>query len=158
MRVPLIRTVLASVLATAILGVARSASPPVVERPRVDAVGDPLPDDAVARIGTARFRDENLCGMVNLSPDGKLLAVPRYGEIRLLDTTTGKEIRRITDDGHYFHYAPIIFSPDGKLFAASDHYGLVLCDVMKAQVLCRFSGSERFGWGRVAPATVSFSI
>ena len=41
-------------------------------RPRVDRFGDPLPDGAVRRFGTLRFRHEAIAGLA-FTPDGKRL-------------------------------------------------------------------------------------
>jgi hypothetical protein len=89
MRPVLVRFALAAGLALVMLTVAQPAAPPIIDSPRVDAVGDPLPQGALARFGSARFRDANFILAVTLSPGGKLLAVPGSSEIRLLDTATG---------------------------------------------------------------------
>jgi WD40 repeat protein len=62
-----------------------------------DLYGDPLPPGAVARMGTVRFRYAGTA--IAYSPDGKLLAAGGSdNHIRLLEATSGKEIRRLT--GH----------------------------------------------------------
>lgn len=55
------------------------------------------------------------------SPDGKLLATPAWrDQVRLLDATTGKEVRTLTSGGIC---GPLAFSPDGKVLATcDDHY------------------------------------
>jgi hypothetical protein len=42
---------------------------------RIDAYGDPLPADALARLGTARFRAGDQVSSVVLAPDAQTLAV-----------------------------------------------------------------------------------
>src|SRR5262245_33272691 len=76
------------------------AAPPADRQPatpaRTDAVGDPLPDRAVARIGTLRFRHAGAVYCVAYSPDGKLLASAGADDaVRLWDPATGKEVRAI---------------------------------------------------------------
>jgi WD40 repeat protein len=96
--------------------------PPQTDRPpRTDRHGDPLPEGAVARLGTTRFRpgrgyfssDDSLA----FSPDGKLLTTGEWGVVRFWETATGKEIRSVPLPGAVSVLA-VVFSPDGKLFAA----------------------------------------
>src|SRR5438477_7143379 len=63
----------------------------------VDLSGDPLPQGAVARLGTVRFRYQ--ATSVAYSPNGKILAAGGDdNHVRLIDAATGKEIRRLA--GH----------------------------------------------------------
>ncbi len=93
--------------------------------PRVDAVGDPLPKGAVARIGTLRLRQPSEVCTVVFSPDGKLLATGgRYDGVRLWESTTGKALRFLPARGGQciFHLA---FSPDSKTLVSSGFDGAV---------------------------------
>ena len=54
---------------------------------------------------------------VKFSPDGSLLAVGGYQEVRLIDTASGKLIARLP--GHADAVRSIAFSPDGKMLAAA---------------------------------------
>jgi RNA polymerase sigma factor (sigma-70 family) len=58
--------------------------------PRRDLHGDPLPEGALVRLGTVRFRHPGGCNAVALSPDGKVLATEGSGTVRLWDPTTGE--------------------------------------------------------------------
>jgi WD40 repeat protein len=61
----------------------------------LDAQGDPLPEGAVARLGTYRYHFMNSQCFASLSGDGKILGLgSRDGTIRLLEAASGKEIRR----------------------------------------------------------------
>lgn len=54
---------------------------------------------------------------VQFSPDGKLLAVGGYKEIRLVEPGTGKTLATLS--GHADYVRSIAFSPDGKYLAAA---------------------------------------
>jgi WD40 repeat protein len=141
MRRTLVHFVLAGVLVLAMLAVTHAAAPPLAKSPRVDAVGNLLPDDAVARFGTARFRATGILAYAALSPDGRLIAVSTMHAIRLLDPTTGKEVGRIKTNGYYCGEGTITFSPDGKSLAHSQLGTIMVCDVIKREVLGYFKTS-----------------
>ncbi len=54
---------------------------------------------------------------VKYSPDGKLLAAGGYGEVRLIDPSTGRKLANLT--GHADYVRSIAFSPDGRYMAAA---------------------------------------
>src|SRR5262245_47565403 len=65
--------------------------------PRLDQHGDPLPEGALARIGTLRFRPETWKGGADAAflPDGKtLVSVHGVNTVYFWDVATGKERRR----------------------------------------------------------------
>jgi WD40 repeat protein len=65
------------------------------ERVRVDALGDPLPQGAVARLGSIRLRPGMWVTHLAFSPDGKQLASWSEAGFSLWDTATGRELRRV---------------------------------------------------------------
>ena len=68
---------------------ANAPNPP----PRVDNHGDPLPDGAIARFGTTRFRRAGPYGAAVVRPDGKtFLDVDDSLLVRTYDSATGKLI------------------------------------------------------------------
>ncbi|MHC4504578.1 MAG: WD40 repeat domain-containing protein, partial [Planctomycetota bacterium] len=69
------------------------------QRPRVDLHGDPLPEGAIARCGTVRFRHGSSVDAVAFSPDGVTLVSSGYAStLRFWDSRTGREVRTL-DDG-----------------------------------------------------------
>ncbi len=106
------RALLASVL---VLGsVARAPGQAL----RLDANGDPLPEGAVFRFGSARWRHG--AGIYNsaLSPDGKLLATADPFSIVIWDLDSGKRLHSLRCDRVAIFHAPsLTFSPDGTRLA-----------------------------------------
>jgi RNA polymerase sigma factor (sigma-70 family) len=82
-----------------------------------DRHGDPLPPQALLRLGTLRFRQEGEVSAVAYSPDGKLLASTSDRGILLWDAASGKERRRLRGLAR-----SLDFSPDGKLLAGVASY------------------------------------
>jgi RNA polymerase sigma factor (sigma-70 family) len=82
-------------------------------RPAVDAHGDPLPEGAVARLGTVRFNHGEGLHSLFFSSDGKTIFSEGGGSIRIWDAGTGKERDRIRMDKVYFAF-PTTLLADGK--------------------------------------------
>ena len=84
-------------------------------KPRLDLYGDPLPEGAIRRFGSLRFRHIGGILSVDYSPDGKTIASGgRDWTARIWDGVTGKEIHRWEVDGKAL---AVGFSPDGKTLA-----------------------------------------
>src|SRR5262249_43454886 len=92
--------------------------------PSADLYGDPLPEGAVARLGTLRFRPGERVNAVASSPDGKRLAIGSDRTLTLWDVPSGKQL-------HLFKWhagdiemenlgatEAVAFSPDGKMLAS----------------------------------------
>jgi RNA polymerase sigma factor (sigma-70 family) len=86
----------------------------------VDRLGDPLPDGAVARLGTERLTSGGMPALA-FSPDGRLLAaLNTTGRLRVWEVTSGKEVIRPKLPRFQFNnwaWMPVGFSPDGKVLA-----------------------------------------
>jgi RNA polymerase sigma factor (sigma-70 family) len=82
---------------------------------RVDLQGDPLPEGALARLGTVRWRGRGEISALALSPDGKLAAVAGEGGLSLIEVASGKPLRNLAD----LRINPymLAFSPDGTRLA-----------------------------------------
>jgi RNA polymerase sigma factor (sigma-70 family) len=98
---------------------AKTPEPPKPEkqqRARIDRYGDPLPDGAIARLGTTRFRHGGAIGSLYFTPDGKtLVTCGLWDGIRIWDVASGRQIRRIEEQTS--GNRPLTLSPDGKWLA-----------------------------------------
>src|SRR5262245_40290605 len=97
--------------------------PVTVEAQRVDQLGDPLPEGAIARMGTARLRETDTVAALAFSANGKTLAsvAVNSARVHLWDVSTGKEPRRLPVD----FATALAFAPDGKTLAIGDGLGRI---------------------------------
>jgi WD40 repeat protein len=80
--------------------------------PRTDSFGDPLPEEAVARLGTTRLRHSGLVRALAFSSTGKLLAsAGDDGCVYLWDAASGRQIRRLLSGESVRN---LRFTPDEK--------------------------------------------
>jgi len=110
-----------TVILTTGTGAPPAADPPARDKPpevipsavRLDAHGDPLPDGAVARLGTVRFNHGD--GLLNLlySPDGKEVISTGGGIVRVWDAATGAELRQFPTGRPDWDERAVV-TPDGK--------------------------------------------
>jgi WD40 repeat protein len=101
--------------------------------PRLDLHGDPLPDGAIARLGTVRFRHGQIISGLTFSADGRLIiASDFYSGVHVWDAVEGREVRRLFEDDYYCH--AIALSPDGRTLAvALGDLSIRLCDPATGQ-------------------------
>jgi WD40 repeat protein len=130
------RTILPSVLFTFL-----TLTPGMLAQRPVDTLGDPLPEGAIARVGTTRMRHfsppDKLCfgiGCIAWSPDGNTIATTSFASGRvgvqalLWEASTGKPLSPLQNNESY---GPgfVRFSPDSKTLAAIAGNKIVLWDV-----------------------------
>jgi RNA polymerase sigma factor (sigma-70 family) len=107
---------------------------------REDEYGDPLPEGAIARLGTVRFRHDDWVSDVALSPDDATLAAAGQA-VSLWDPATGKRQRRLTSPGCFPRC--LAYSPDGKTLAVGGSDNQIhLWNLTSGQVLRRLQGHQ----------------
>jgi WD40 repeat protein len=96
------------------------AQPPV----RYDLYGDPLPEGAISRLGTIRFRQADAIGSIAFIDNGSSLATNTQGKkINIWDTSTGKIRQQLTSRAASINQ--LTATPDGRTLAVLDNDGKV---------------------------------
>jgi WD40 repeat protein len=115
-------------------------TPQQEEKARTDRYGDPLPEGAIARLGTERF-----CGdarYVAVARDGKAIAgAGGYGIAYLWDAVTGKELTRLAASGGI---GVMAVSPKGERLAISGG-SVSLLDTATGKQLHELGNGQRRG-------------
>jgi RNA polymerase sigma factor (sigma-70 family) len=87
-----------------------------------DFFGDPLPDGAVARLGTARFNHGDGLNALYFTPDGKTILSEGNGFLHHWDAVTGKELARHTLAKPSFDDQTVL-TPDGTMLVSLNQDG-----------------------------------
>jgi RNA polymerase sigma factor (sigma-70 family) len=103
------------------------AAPAEAPQPRADLYGDPLPEGAVARLGSLRLRHAGLSSYC-FSADGKtVVSAGSDRRLRTWDVATGRQVREVPLRGTARAGRPFL-SPDGKKVVACDGKTIALWD------------------------------
>jgi WD40 repeat protein len=90
------------------------------DEPRLDLHGDPLPEGAVARLGSSRLRHDDWIRNLVFLPNGKsLMAATNEPFVRIWDVASGREVRQIGKTDSSLMSAAL--SPDGRTIAAGEN-------------------------------------
>jgi RNA polymerase sigma factor (sigma-70 family) len=116
-------------------------APAVGQATRTDALGDPLPPDALMRLGTIRFRQGGRVNSVALSHDGHRIASAGWDDtVRVWEAATGKELRVLGP--HDRAAVSVAFAPDGKHIATGTWFGSTyIWDAATGKLLHTLPGS-----------------
>ncbi len=113
--------------------------------PRVDVYGDPIPAEAISRLGTLRFRHGDFVGFLRYSADGKRLISQGGDGVRIWDAASGKELHTLAKEaagGGNWHYASV--SPDGKTLATANDSGMNLWKIADATLFRSKAGGKYY--------------
>jgi RNA polymerase sigma factor (sigma-70 family) len=130
--------------------------PPQDQEPRADVNGDPLPDEALARLGTLRFRPGGFVSSLVFAPDAKtLVALESKGNVCVLDAADGRTLRRFATDAPRQRPA---LSGDGRWAVVLSGKGVLPIDPEVSLELWDCSlGTRARTFGKAPFATASFS-
>lgn len=123
---------------------------PAQDKPRTDSVGDPLPTDAISRIGNLRFRHGDHIRHLVFAPDSTMLISNGISGTYVWEAATGKEICHIAHN----HYVPACdVSMDSKFIALPASPGNIihLHDIKTGRHLRDITQTQPFRMVRFVP-------
>src|SRR5262249_25895683 len=124
---------------------------------RTDGRGDPLPDGAIVRFGSARLRHGGAIRASALAPEGKTLATAGSHSVVVWDLDTGKALHRLRCDGNTFSGPGLTISTVGTRFAyvRSDFFDCVW-DLRTGKEVRRFERRFEDGLGKFLESGCQF--
>jgi WD40 repeat protein len=103
---------------------------------RLDRDGEPLPEEALTRLGTTRLRHGGTVGFLQFTPDGKTLVSQGATDgTRIWDVATGRQRHHILNDPPTEPNNGAALSPDGKTLALVGQSGIRLYEVATATLI-----------------------
>jgi RNA polymerase sigma factor (sigma-70 family) len=106
---------------------------------RTDDHGDPLPEGALARLGTLRFRFANQLGRYPIAPDGKTMVVGADDGIHFWDVATGRTVRKLTGGQRA---EALCFSSDGQTLFSREPGCIRVWDIAGGRQLRQFETGQ----------------
>src|SRR5438105_10553695 len=101
----------------------------IAQDPAKDYYGDPLPKDAIARLGSIRFHHPKGLTAIAYAPDGRAILAVGSDSMRFWEADTGKELARFdADKNNGFLMRSARLSPDGKYIVLTQHQSVELLD------------------------------
>ncbi len=119
----------------------RAGEGPNAAKGTVDQLGDPLPADTAARLGTTRLRHAGPITATAWAPNGIGMASAGADDvIRLWDAANGREVGQLKGAASV---TALLFTSDGKTLISADEKGVIrLWDIDRAREVRRFSAGE----------------
>lgn len=130
---------------------AEQKKPEKQEHRPVDRADDPLPEGAIARLGSTRFRHGHSVSSLTFLQEGKCILAADWSGIYVWDAKTGRQLRRIGKD-FQTSLRSCSLSADGKRLATTEHHGhtIQVWDVQSGK-LVRQIAAPRFSSAVIAP-------
>ncbi|HTU90056.1 MAG TPA: sigma-70 family RNA polymerase sigma factor, partial [Gemmataceae bacterium] len=113
--------------------------------PRTDCYGDPLPEGAIARMGSLQLRHAGQSDFVVL-PDNKTILTAGGRAVRFWDIASGRLIRQVKLQGSFAPGRSATPSPDGKILAGLDRNQLILWDIDSGKQIKTLPGPKGEQW------------
>src|SRR5262249_38308331 len=104
------------------------------EKTSGDLHDEPLPAEALVRLGTTRLRHGDNIESLQFTSDGKVLVGRGNGGVRTWDTTSGKRIPLFPKESEGGIPAGASLSPDGKLIATPGEKSLRIWEMATAKL------------------------
>ncbi len=113
----------------------------------VDLYGDPLPEGAIARMGSIQLRHAGQSDFIVL-PDSKTILTAGGQVVRFWDIASGRLVRQVKLQGPFAPGRSATPSPDGKILAGLDQNKLVFWDIDSGKQIKTLPGVEE-SWGHI---------